>query len=236
MSVHNSRSPRAPGRVRLGDPLLDRYLEFVESRCRHNTVLATASDLKLFFATVAKEPLAVTTPDVLAFVAAQRHPRGDAKVVRLVDGESGLSARTIKRRLSSVSGLFSYLVLCGEITANPVPRGLSTRRRGGRGVALVRAPRTLPKILTPVEVDALLGELRHWRDRPWSRRCCWAVCAAAKCWVCGSRICGRARDECSSPTARAGISGWCRSRHGSSGRWRPMSISSARKKRRPTRC
>jgi site-specific recombinase XerD len=149
----------------LNDPVLDRYLEFVESRCRHNTVLATASDLKLFFATVAKDPLAVTTTDVLAFIASQRHPAGDANVVRLVDGESGLSARTIKRRLSSVSGLFSYLVLCGELTSNPVPRGLSTRRRGGRGVALIRAPRTLPKILTPVEVDALLGALRHWRDR-----------------------------------------------------------------------
>jgi hypothetical protein len=41
------------GRVRLGDPLLDRYLEFVEGRARPNTVLATASDLRLFFAVVA---------------------------------------------------------------------------------------------------------------------------------------------------------------------------------------
>ncbi len=28
---------------------MDRYLEFVESRCRPNTVLAAASDLKIFF-------------------------------------------------------------------------------------------------------------------------------------------------------------------------------------------
>ena len=52
---------------------------------------------------------------------------GDPWGVRLVDGESGLSARTIKRRLSSVSGLYSYLVLCGEVAINPVPRGLATR-------------------------------------------------------------------------------------------------------------
>ena len=32
MAVLESRSARAVGR--LGDPLLDRYLEFVESRCR----------------------------------------------------------------------------------------------------------------------------------------------------------------------------------------------------------
>ena len=33
----------------LGHPQLDRYLVFVASRCRPNTVLATASDLRAFF-------------------------------------------------------------------------------------------------------------------------------------------------------------------------------------------
>lgn len=159
------RSARASKRVRLGDPLLDRYLEFVEARARHNTLLATASDLRAFFTVVDKDPLAVSTDDVLSFIAAQRRPRGDGRVVRLVDGESGLSARTIKRRLSSIAGLYGYLVMCGEVAANPVPRGLATRRRGSRGVALVRSPRTLPKILEPGEVDALVAALRHWRDR-----------------------------------------------------------------------
>ena len=50
MHKPNHHSARASGVVRLGDPVLDRYLEFVESRARHNTVLATASDLKAFFA------------------------------------------------------------------------------------------------------------------------------------------------------------------------------------------
>ena len=95
----------------------------------------------------------------------QRRPRGDARIVRLVDGEAGLSAQTIKRRLSSVSGLYSYLVLCGDVAVNPVPRGLSTRRPGSRGVGLMRTPRLLPTILSPAEVDALFGALRHWRDR-----------------------------------------------------------------------
>ncbi len=53
--------------------------------------------------------------------------------------------------------------------ANPVPRGLSTRREGGakksRSVPLVRVPRTLPKVLAPAEVDKLIGALRTHRDR-----------------------------------------------------------------------
>ncbi len=53
------------------------------------------------------------------------------------------------------------------MTANPVPRGLATRRarRQGRGTPLIRTPRTLPKILEPAEVDALVAALRRWRDR-----------------------------------------------------------------------
>ena len=53
------------------------------------------------------------------------------------------------------------------VDSNPVPRGLSTRRRGGRRqhVPLVRVPRTLPKILAPDQVNALLGALRTDRDR-----------------------------------------------------------------------
>jgi integrase/recombinase XerD len=165
MPTSTRLSTRAPERPRLGDPLLDRYVEFVESRARHNTLLATASDLRAFFGFVAKPVTEVATADVLAFIADQRRPGGDGRVVRLCDGEAGLSSRTIKRRLSSVSGLFVYLVMCEVVMANPVPRGLATRRPGRRGVALIRTPRTLPKILEPAEVDALIGALRRWRDR-----------------------------------------------------------------------
>ena len=140
MHKPNHHSARASRVVRLGDPVLDRYLEFVESRARRNTVLATASDLKAFFRVVDKAPGDVTPADVLGFVTEQRKPKGDGRVVRLADGESGLAARTIKRRLSSVSGLFSYLVLCGDVATNPVPRGLATRRQGSRGPALIRTP------------------------------------------------------------------------------------------------
>ncbi len=149
--------------------VLDRYVEFVAARCRPNTVLATVSDLRVFFAVIDKEPSAVTSADVFEFIAAQRRSRDDTGVVRLADGESGLAARTIRRRLAVMSGLFNWLVLCGEMSANPVPRGIATRRTGagGRpsGSPLIRAPRTLPKVLDPDAVIALLGAVRRWRDR-----------------------------------------------------------------------
>src|SRR5215216_1149345 len=123
--------------ITLGHPLVDDYLAFVGARAATNTWLATAYDLKLFFEVVAKEPAEVTAADVFAFLAEQRTPRRGERVVRIEDGEPGLAARTIARRLSSVSGLFAYLLARGDagVASNPVPRGLAGRRprRRGRG-------------------------------------------------------------------------------------------------------
>jgi integrase len=155
--------------ITLGHLLVDAYLEFVGARGAPNTWLATGYDLKVFFGVVGKEPAEVTTADVFAFLAQQRTPLHE-NVVRIADGEPGLSARTIARRLSSVAGLFEYLLVRGDagVDRNPVPRGLAGRRPGQRGrggVRMVRRPRTLPRVLSPVEVDALLGALRTQRDR-----------------------------------------------------------------------
>jgi integrase/recombinase XerD len=162
-----TRSVAPSGRplLRLGVPLLDEYLEFVDARCRPNTVLAVAFDLKVFFSFVGKPPVEVTSRDVLGFVSAQR-AGGDGCSLRVVDG-AGLSARTVARRISTVAGLFSYLLARGDVSVNPVPRGLPTRRESHRRrpeVPLVRRPRTLPRILAPVEVDALFTALRTKRD------------------------------------------------------------------------
>ena len=72
--VRLSRSRSAAGErvVRLGVPLLDEYLEFLAGRCRPNTVLAAAYDLKVFFTVVAKSPRRVRPVDVLAFMTTQR--------------------------------------------------------------------------------------------------------------------------------------------------------------------
>ena len=163
------RSAAPEGRVdlRLGHRLVDDFLAFADARCRPNTVLAAGFDLKVFFSIIEKDPVEVTSADVLEFIRVQRSA-GDPKVVRLIDGESGLSSRTIQRRLASLSSLYSFLVVRGDVDRNPVPRGLSTRRsrdRGGRGVPLVRSPRTLPRVAEPAEIDALLGACRRFRDR-----------------------------------------------------------------------
>jgi len=159
-------SPSGADRYSLGHPVVDLYLEFVAGRVRPNTLRAVAFDLKTFFTVVKKDPVEVVAADIFDFLADQR---GDRRVVRLVDGESGLAARTIARRVSSVAGFYAYLVARGDtaLRSNPVPRGLSTRRRGGRTTLspLVRVPHTLPQILSPDEVDALVGALRTHRDR-----------------------------------------------------------------------
>ena len=156
--------------VRLGHDLLDDYLRFVAARCRPNSVLAAGYDLKVFFTVVGKDPVEVTRNDVLDFIAAQRLPvRGD-NVVRLADGEKGLSARTIARRLATLSGLYGYLCARDLVSASPVPTGLSvrlpaTRQRSGRATPLIRTPRTLPRVLTPADAARLLAALRTRRDR-----------------------------------------------------------------------
>src|SRR3990170_2036712 len=86
-----SRGPSGEPVVRLGIPLVDDYLEFLKGRCRPNTVLAAAYDLRVFFAVVTKAPAEVAPADVLGFITAQRTGRSDAAIVHGVDAgaESG---------------------------------------------------------------------------------------------------------------------------------------------------
>ena len=93
--------------------------------------------------------------------AATWEPRGSVE-----QAPQAVTARTLRRRLSSINGFFAYLHACGHLATNPVPRGLATRRerdRGTRLAPLIRTPRTLPTILDPDEVDALTAALRTVR-------------------------------------------------------------------------
>jgi hypothetical protein len=74
--------------VWLGVPLLDEYLEFLAGRCRPNTVLAAAYDLKVFFTVAGKPPRRVRPADVLAFMTAQR-AGGDGRLQVAGDGAGG---------------------------------------------------------------------------------------------------------------------------------------------------
>lgn len=164
-----SRGPSGEPVLRLGMPLVDDYLEFLEGRCRPNTVLAAAYDLKVFFGIVAKPPEEVRPADVLGFITAQRNGTSRGSTLQPVTEDShAVATSTVARRLSIISGFFAYLQARGEVTANPVPRGLPTRRersRPGQGVPLTRRTRRLPRILTPAEVDQLTAALRTHRDR-----------------------------------------------------------------------
>jgi integrase len=177
---------------RVGHELIDEFLEFAEGRARPNTVRAYAHDLSVFFSMVAKEPAEVTPRDVLRFVAQQRRPRSGAEnVVRISDGGSGLSTSTIKRRLAAVSSLYGYLVVRGDagVVANPVPRGLPTRRSRHRdkgGIPLVKGVRRLPRILDAEEVEAFTAALRTDRDRAMAQAM--VLGGLRRCEVLGLRL------------------------------------------------
>jgi integrase/recombinase XerD len=113
LCVARSRDPSGELVVRVGVPLADVYLEFLGRRCRPNTVLAAAYDLKVFFAVVAKPPDQVLPADVLAFITAQRTGRaGEHGALQPVDPGlelAGVAGATVRRRLSIVSGFFSFL-------------------------------------------------------------------------------------------------------------------------------
>ena len=157
--------------ITLGHPLVDGYLEFVGARGAVNTWLATAYDLKVFFEVVGKEPAEVTAADVFAFLAAAAH----AAPWRAGGADRGRRGRAW-RRARSPGGCRAWRA-CSSICSRAATRGwraircrvgwraAGAGRRGRGGVRLVRTPRTLPRVLSPAEVDRLLGALRTRRDR-----------------------------------------------------------------------
>src|SRR5436190_59996 len=98
VTVALTRSRDAAGNVtaRLGVLLADEYLEFLAGRCRPNTVLAAAHDLKVFLTAVGKPPEVVTTADVLMFMTAQR-AGGQGRLQVAGEDAGGVSARTLRR-------------------------------------------------------------------------------------------------------------------------------------------
>jgi hypothetical protein len=69
----------------------------------------------------------VRAADVLTFVTAQRSGGPAGRPLRLVGDGGGVSARTVRRRLPSVSGLFAFCWPVEDVDANPVPRGCIRR-------------------------------------------------------------------------------------------------------------
>ena len=105
-------------RYRLGERLVDRYLEFVAGRCRPNTLRAVAFDLKAFFTVTGKDSVQVTVADVFEFLAAQR---GDRAVVRLADRFFGeLGAYLHGERPAAAATDWVFVVLKGPRRGLPL--------------------------------------------------------------------------------------------------------------------
>lgn len=82
------------------------------TRCRPNTVLAAASDLRVFFAVVGKRASEVRPLNVLRFITAQRTGRSEdqrPQPASAEDEHGAVATSTVARRLSMFSGFFAYL-------------------------------------------------------------------------------------------------------------------------------
>lgn len=155
-------------RLSLGLTLVDQYLDFLRCRCRYNTWLNYAHDLKVFFDAIDKPVIAVSTADVFRFIECQQQAiSSPAQKSRT----GSVCIRTLKRRLSAVSGLYSYLLTRGDtpIQRNPVPSSLYLRGRLSgdkpRGVPLLRAPQTLPRVVPVEQIQKFVGSLNSYRDK-----------------------------------------------------------------------
>jgi integrase len=118
------------------------------------------------------------------------------------------------------------------VQANPVPRGLLTRRAGGsrrsRTAPLVRVPR----ILSPGEADRLVGALRTHRDR--AMVLALLLARLRHCEVLGLQFADvqLADRRLAVVEGRAAITGSSRRRTGSSPRWAITCTTSGRPRRR----
>jgi len=162
-------------KLSLGVAEVDAYLRFLQQRCRPNTWISYGYDLQVFLNAITKPIREVTPMDILAFIESQRvTPNPKERANMAVVSGSGLSNRTIKRRLTTVAGLYEYLRVFHEfpLKTNSVPRGLTKRnsfwgnRYGNNAVTpLIRAPESLPMPLDEEEISRFVGSLRSHRDK-----------------------------------------------------------------------
>lgn len=166
------------------------YLEFLAARAfSPHTVRAYALDMLCFWRwleATGRDVNRVAVTDMLAFIRAEQSRPGPGdrgpNVFRLEDGRNtGMTARTINRRLAAIHGFYEHLQRSQPEAAlrNPVPHGQINRswrmpRRGllghtqqhlAHGELQLRTPRRLPRGLDPAEVQHFVGSLRTHRDK-----------------------------------------------------------------------
>jgi integrase/recombinase XerD len=131
--------------VPTSDPAVEGFLAVAAARLAPRTVEAYRHDLTHLAAWLDRSPSDASADDLAAYVAQLR--------------ADGLAPTTIARRLAAVRSLFRHQVLLGARTDNPAA-----------SVELPKRRRTLPRTLSPSEVERLLDAAagttpRALRDR-----------------------------------------------------------------------
>jgi integrase/recombinase XerD len=131
--------------VPTSDPAVEGFLAVAAARLAPRTVEAYRRDLAHLAAWLDRSPADASADDLAAYVAQLR--------------ADGLAPTTIARRLAAVRSFFRHQVLLGTRTDNPAA-----------SVELPKRRRTLPRTLSPAEVERLLDAAagttpRSLRDR-----------------------------------------------------------------------
>jgi integrase/recombinase XerD len=131
--------------VPTSDPAVEGFLALAAARLAPSTVDAYRRDLSHLAAWLGRSPSAASADDLAAYVAQLR--------------ADGLAPTTIARRLAAVRSFFRHEMLLGARTDNPAA-----------SVELPKRRRTLPRTLSPAEVERLLDAAagttpRALRDR-----------------------------------------------------------------------
>ncbi len=113
------------------DPAVEGFLALAAARLAPRTVDAYRRDLRGLSAWLGRSPADASPDDLAAYVAQLR--------------ADGLAPTTVARRLAAVRSFFRHQVLLGARTDNPAAN-----------VELPKRRRTLPRTLSPAEVERLL--------------------------------------------------------------------------------
>jgi integrase/recombinase XerD len=113
------------------DPAVEGFLALCAARLAPRTVEAYRRDLAHLAEWLGRSPADATPDDLAGYVAQLR--------------ADGLAATTVARRLAAVRSFFRHQMLLGERTDNPAAN-----------VDLPKRRRTLPRTLSPAEIERLL--------------------------------------------------------------------------------
>jgi integrase/recombinase XerD len=165
---------------------IERYLRYLTDIERSpNTIKAYAHDLKDWFTFLADRGpdwTAVQLEDVGAFVSWLRLPMAlrQSWIVMLPTMEHHCSEATVNRKLSALAAFYTYAardgVAVGELLTTwqvggsrggwkPFLHYVNKRMPRSRRMVTLKAAKKLPRILTPVEAQAVLDSCDRLRDR-----------------------------------------------------------------------